>query len=168
MKPVLADMITVSRIPLSLLLLGLPVSSYRFTAVYLLCGLSDVLDGFAARRLHTESEKGARLDSAADLLFAAVYAVKILPHLLLPLWIWIWIAVIAAVKLTAILLKSCRERKLSVTHSPANKITGFLLFLLPLTVRIVDAKYSAIPVCATATLAAMEEICKWEKCKDAI
>ena len=158
MKSIVADMITVSRILLSLLLLGLPVSSCRFTAVYLLCGLSDVLDGFAARRLHTESERGARLDSTADLLFAAVCAAKILPHLLLPLWIWLWIAVIAAVKLTAILLKSCREHKLSVAHSPANKITGFLLFLLPLTLRLVDAKYSAIPVCAVAAFAAVDEI----------
>ena len=34
-------------------------------------GITDVLDGFAARRLHTESEHGAVLDSVADVKYGA-------------------------------------------------------------------------------------------------
>ena len=80
-----ADSITVSRILFSLTLLAFSPHSPLFAAFYLLCGVTDVLDGFAARKLHTESEKGAILDSTADLLFAVAYAVKILPLLSVPL-----------------------------------------------------------------------------------
>lgn len=154
----IADIITLSRIPFSLLLLVFPSSSFPFAALYLLCGLTDVLDGFIARRLHTESERGAMLDSIADLLFAIAYAVKILPHLSVPLWIWIWTAVIAAAKLTGIMIASRKARRLQIAHSFGNRLTGLLLFLLPLSVRIADVKYTAASVCLIATVTAIREI----------
>ena len=69
----IANIITVSRMLFSLSLLAFSPTSYTFAALYLLCGVTDALDGFAARKLHTESEKGEVLDSAADLIFSAVY-----------------------------------------------------------------------------------------------
>ena len=154
----IADAVTVSRMLLSLLLLFLPRSPL-FALLYLLCGVSDALDGFLARTLHTESETGVALDSAADLLFAVVYIVRILPLLSIPLWICIWAAVIGAIKLAIILQNSRRARCLSVAHSSANRLTGLLLFLLPLSVRVIDAAYGAGLVCAAATFAAVEDIC---------
>ena len=154
----IADLITVSRMLFSLLLLGFPTSSGIFAALYLLCGITDVLDGFAARRLHSESEKGAILDSAADLLFALIYAVKILPLLQLPRWVWIWTAAIAVVKITGILLRSGKAHGLFISHSFANKLTGLLIFLLPLTVRLIDIKYGAAAVCTVASFAAAVEV----------
>jgi CDP-diacylglycerol--glycerol-3-phosphate 3-phosphatidyltransferase len=38
-----------------------------------------------------------------------------------------------------------------------NKVTGLLLFLLPFTMPFIDAKYTAIVVCAVATLSAIQE-----------
>ena len=40
-----------------------------FYAIYALSGLSDALDGWLARRTGSAGDFGARLDSAADLLF---------------------------------------------------------------------------------------------------
>lgn len=100
------------------------------------------------------------LDSVADLLFAAAYAVRILPVLSIPLWIWFWIAGIAVVKIAGILWKSGKEHKLSIAHSFANKLTGLFVFLLPLTVHIIDVKYSSVVICIMATLAAIGEISK--------
>ena len=154
----IANCITGSRILFSLLLLGFSPNTFPYAAFYLLCGLTDVLDGFAARKLHTESEKGAMLDSAADLLFAVVYAVKILPFLNIPLWIWIWTAIIAAAKITGILIASKKAHKLSIEHSFGNKLTGLLLFFLPLSVCVADVKYGAILVCAVATGIVIKEI----------
>ena len=154
----IANSITVSRILFSLLLLVFPPSSLFFAALYLLCGISDILDGFAARKLHSESEKGAMLDSAADLFFALIYAVRILPLLHIPLWIWIWTAVIAGSKVVAVLLRSRKAHRLSIEHTFANKLTGLLVFLLPLSVHFVDVKYGAALVCAAATVAVMDEI----------
>ena len=127
---------------------------------YLLCGITDALDGFAARKLHTESEKGAKLDSAADLLFAFAYAVRILPLLSVPALIWGWTALIAAVKITGIVIASKRARRLQIEHSFGNKLTGLLLFLLPLSICIAEVKYGAAVVCMAATVTVIEEIIK--------
>ena len=156
-------MITVSRILFSVLLLVFPPDSCFFAVLYLLCGITDVLDGFAARRLHTESEHGAMLDSVADLLFAAIYAVRVLPLLCIPRWIWIWTAIIAAVKVTGILIASKKARRLWIEHSFGNKLTGLLLFLLPLSVYVADVKYGAALICAIATAAVIREMMKKKK-----
>ncbi len=153
-----ANIITLSRILFSLLLPVLSPCSPLFALSYLMCGVTDVLDGFAARRLHTESEKGAILDSAADLVFAVVYTVRILPLLSVPRRIWIWAAVIAAVKITGIIIASRKAHRLLIEHSFVNKLTGLLLFLLPLSVFIFDVKYGAAAVCIAASAAAITEI----------
>ena len=157
-KAAAANIITVSRMLFSLLLLFLPPRSFAFAAAYLLCGATDVLDGFIARRLHTESETGAMLDSAADLLFAVVYAVRILPLLNIPRWVLIWTAIIAVIKIAEILIASRKAHKLTIEHSFGNKLTGLLLFLLPLSVSFADVKYGAAIVCITATAAVIREI----------
>ena len=155
-----ADIITFSRILFSVLLLAFKPNSYPFAALYLLCGITDMLDGFVARKLHTESEKGAKLDSIADLIFAVIYAVKILPFLSVPYWIWIWTAIIAVIKITGIVIASRKAKKMTIEHSFGNKITGLLLFLLPLSVYITEVKYSATVVCVAATVTATGEIIK--------
>ena len=152
----IANALTVGRMLFSVLLLLLPPDSAAFTMFYLLCGVTDVLDGFAARRLHTESDRGARLDSAADLLFAAVAAVRILPRLPLPLWIWSWTAGIALAKLTGMLVRHRRGR-LMLGHTLFNRLTGLACFLLPLTVGFVNVGIGAALVCALATCAVLDE-----------
>ena len=59
----------------------LPVSGAAFAVLYLLCGLTDVLDGWLARRLRAESEFGAKLDSATDVCFLCVSLVRLWPVL---------------------------------------------------------------------------------------
>ena len=156
----IANIITISRILFSLLLLVFSPYSCPFAVLYLLCGVTDVLDGFIARKLHTQSEKGARLDSIADLIFAVIYAVRILPLLSLPYWIWVWTAVIAVIKIAGIAISGRKANRLSIEHSFGNKLTGILLFLLPLSVYITDVKYGAILVCITATVTAIREAVK--------
>ena len=157
---VTANVITVSRVPLSLAMLVLSPRSVPFTACYLLCGVTDIMDGFVARKLHAESEKGAMLDSMADMLFSVIYAVKILPLLNIPLWSWIWTAIIAAIKITGIFIASRNAHRLMIEHSFGNKLTGLLLYLLPLSVWAVDVKYGAVLVCIAATLTVIIELYK--------
>ena len=152
----IANGITVSRILFSLAMILFPPSSVPFAVLYVLCGLTDVLDGFLARKLHTESTTGERLDSIADLFFAGVYAVKILPFLNIPLWMWV--AVIGAVKITSILIASTKAHRLLIEHSFGNKLTGLLLYLLPLSVCVADVKYGATLVCAVATGTVIKEM----------
>jgi CDP-diacylglycerol--glycerol-3-phosphate 3-phosphatidyltransferase len=116
-----------------------------------------MLDGFVARKTHSQSEFGAKLDSISDLVFVAVCLIKLLPVLEFKTWIWIWIALIFAVKIFNVILGYAVEKKLVMLHTVANKITGLLLFLLPLFIGTEIINIAAILVCAVATFAAVQE-----------
>ena len=128
-----------------------------FYVLYIAAGFSDVLDGFAARKTNTASEFGARLDTAADLVFVLVCLVKLLPVLRIPFWLYVWIGIIALIKIVNILSGFAVKKRFVTVHSVMNKVTGALMFLLPLTIPAVPLKYAAIVVCAAATFAAMQE-----------
>lgn len=68
-KEQLPNLVTALRIVLSTVLFFIPIKSAAFFTIYLLCGLSDMADGFLARKLHAESTFGSRLDSFADMFF---------------------------------------------------------------------------------------------------
>ena len=65
--------------------------------------------------------------------------------------------IIALIKIINIISGYIAQRKLVAVHSVMNKVTGVLLFILPLTFPIVPLKYLAIPVRAVATFAAVQE-----------
>ncbi len=157
MKQHLADLLTGSRIFGSLLLAVLPACSVPFYVVYGLCGLSDMLDGPIARRTGSAGAAGARLDTAADILFAAVSLGKLLPALQLPAWVLIWAGTIAAIRFLGAAAGFLQYRKLVSIHSALNKAAGLLLFLFPLALRGIDPRISAAAVCAVATAAALQE-----------
>ena len=76
-----ADTVTSVRIAATISLIFLPLRSVGFLAVYTLTGLTDVLDGWLARKTGTASDFGARLDSIADLLFYGVVLLRLVPIL---------------------------------------------------------------------------------------
>ena len=158
MKKHIANIITGSRIVLSLSLLLIPLTSAWFYAIYLLCGFTDMIDGTVARRTSSASEFGARLDTISDFVFMFVCAVKILPILHIPVWLWIWIGIIAMIKLGNASWGFVRTKKLISPHTVLNKIAGLLLFLLPVTISFVDLTYTLPIVCAVATAAAIHEV----------
>lgn len=157
MRKNIANIITGIRIAGSVLLAFLPVFSAAFCAVYLICGLSDMADGAAARKTDSSSSFGARLDTAADLLFAAVSFVRLLPHISLPGWLWIWIAVIALIRAANAVWGFSLNKKPVSVHSVMNKITGLLLFLFPLTLGFIEPECSAVILCSIAAASAVQE-----------
>ena len=126
-----------------------------FWVIYGLCGISDMVDGYLARRLHAESKAGAVLDSVADLCFVACSAIKLLPVLQIPSWLWIWAGVIVLIKLTHQISALVVCKRFCFPHTLANKLTGLLLFLsVPMTC------WSVVPiaiVAGVATFAAIQE-----------
>lgn len=153
----MANLLTSLRVLLSAALLFTPVRSGIAAALYLLCGLSDMLDGFIARKTHTESDFGARLDSVADLLFLAVCFARLLSAVRLPAWLWAWIALIALLRLTAAAISLARTRRVALPHTVPDKLAGFLLFLLPLSLPWIPLSFAAFAVCIPATFAAIWE-----------
>ena len=157
LKKQLANILTGLRIIGSVLLMFLPTFSMGFYIVYLLCGFTDMIDGTVARMTGSASRFGENLDTAADIVFVAAALVKFLPNLPIPLWLWVWGGGIALIKIGNILLGYVFRKQFAALHTVLNKVTGLLLFFLPLTVPIVDFRYSSIAVCTVATVAAIQE-----------
>ena len=153
----MANTITFFRIAAGIVLLFCPVFSPAFYAFYIAAGLSDMLDGFVARKTDTVSKLGARLDTMADFVFVVVCLIKLLPVLHITVWLYVWIGIIALIKVVNIISGFVVQKRFVAVHSVMNKATGALLFLLPLTIPAVPLNYAAIVVCAAATSAAIQE-----------
>ena len=157
MKKYIANIITGSRIAFSLPLLFTPLTSAWFYILYLFCGLTDMIDGTIARKTNAVSKFGSKLDTIADFVFVVVCLIKLLPLVHISVWVWIWIAVIAVIKIANIVWGFIRKKRFVSVHTVLNKITGFALFLLPLTVTFIEPTYTVLVVCCLATIAAIQE-----------
>ena len=149
------NVISALRIAGSIGLLFCNVTGWPFWTLYALCGISDMVDGWLARKLHAETKAGAILDSVADLSFVACCAIRLLPHLSIPSWLWIWAGIIVVIKLVNQVSSLVVFKRFCFPQTVANKLTGFLLFLAVPTLF-----WTVIPVAvvaAVATFAAIQE-----------
>ncbi|MBR4468251.1 MAG: CDP-alcohol phosphatidyltransferase family protein [Bacteroidales bacterium] len=139
----------------SLLFFGF--GSVAFWVIYIVCGVSDMLDGYLARKLGCESKTGAMLDSLADLAFVICCCSKLIPALAFPKWLWIWCVVIVAIKVINQICALAMYKKCIFPHTIANKVTGVLLFVgVPLTV-FLESIVPMVIVAVVATFAAIQE-----------
>ena len=157
MKKYIANILTSFRILGSVFLLFFPAFSVEFYCFYIICGFTDMIDGTIARKTKSVTAFGSGLDSVADFVFVVAAFIKLLPALNIPIWLWSCFFVIALVKIINLTLGFLRNQRLAFEHTAMNKLTGFLLFLLPLTVSFIDLKYSANVVCAIAACSAIQE-----------
>ena len=155
-----ANSITMLRMAGTLALLFLRPLSLPFLWVYTLTGLTDVLDGWLARRTGTASDFGARLDSAADLLFYGVMLLRLFPALweTLPLRIWYAVAGILLLRLAAYGTAAIRFHRFASLHTWLNKLTGIAVFLLPYLFAASWGSAYGWVVCALACAASLEEL----------
>ena len=153
----LPNILSLLRMVGTIALLLCDVVGTTFWALYIVCGISDIADGWLARKLKCATRTGALLDSMADICFVVCCAWKLLPILELPLWLWLWAGVIVAIKVVNQVSAVVMYGRCYFPHTLANKVTGFLLFIaVPMTF------YTVIPlaiVAAVATFAAIHEGC---------
>ncbi|MGN1083576.1 MAG: CDP-alcohol phosphatidyltransferase family protein, partial [Lachnospiraceae bacterium] len=141
----------------SIALLFCTALSSTFYLLYLVAGFTDMIDGTVARKTTTVSEFGSGLDTVADFVLVVVCLIKLIPVMVIPGWLFIWIAIIAFIKVINVVSGYVVQKKFAAVHTVMNKVAGALLFLLPLTLEMIDLKYSAILVCMVATIAAVQE-----------
>lgn len=153
----MANIITSIRILCSMALLFCPTFSRAFYALYILAGVSDMADGWVARKTNTVSAFGSKLDTVADVIFVVVCLIKLLPVIDIPRWLYVWIGVIALIKVINMVSGVVIQKQFVAVHSVMNKVTGVLLFVFPLILSFIDLKYSATAVCIFATFAAVQE-----------
>lgn len=153
----MANAITASRMLAALALLFVEVASPAFWGLYAWCGISDMVDGAVARKLGEQSEFGAKLDSAADLIFVAVCLVRVTPALQMPAWLIAWIAVIALCKIAGYASGLAVHGKVVALHTAANKMAGLLVFASVPIMLFTGSVLVAVSACAVATYAAIQE-----------
>jgi len=165
------DLLSMSRIVLCLPLLMVDAMTTPFWVLYLIAGLTDILDGFLARRWGVESKFGARLDSMADFVFVLVVGYKLFPWLKLPTALWMMIGLVALVKVINAISSFVVKERIEYLHTKANKLTGFLLFIGMMTIEQSYFVPIAWAIACIALFAAIQEghlIRSKQKCRKAI
>ena len=153
----LPNYISLSRIILSFTLLFLKPLSLTFYIVYLICGFSDMIDGFVARRTGTTSRLGERLDSAADMVMAGVLLIVLYPVITPPTVFVIWVVLIGLIRVASLLLAVMKYKTFAVLHTYGNKAAGMVLFLFPILLSVIPSTWLMYAACIVAGLSALEE-----------
>ena len=141
----LPNSITALRIVGTIALLFTKPLSLWFYIIYAITGVTDVLDGFLARKLKITSELGAKLDSIADLLFYTVMGIMIMPVLIktLPITLWYGVIIVIALRLAAYITAAIKFHRFASTHTLLNKLTGAAVFSIPFILLLPIA----VPIC---------------------
>ncbi|HCW52392.1 MAG TPA: CDP-alcohol phosphatidyltransferase [Clostridium sp.] len=155
---ILPNLITLSRIFLSILLFMPKHLSITFFVIYTLCGLTDVLDGYIARTLNCTSKTGALLDSIADVVFTFVVLAVIIPMISWSRWMVMWIVIIILIRIFSLIIGYIKYHALAFLHIYSNKAAGLLFFLFPFMMIKIDVNISVGLICSVAFLSAVEEL----------
>ena len=156
----MANFITGIRIVCAPALLFCPTFSRWFYILYILGGISDVLDGIAARHLGKETKLGAHLDTIADILFTVIVVIKVVQAVNIPVWLIIWIVCIAVIKCINVVRGFVVHKRFISEHTVLNKICGVLLFAIPLCIGRFPWQPVAVLIiltCVIASIAAIQE-----------
>lgn len=154
-----ADFITALRVIFGVGLLFVTAFSPLFFVFYMICGLSDVLDGIIARKTASEHRFGAQFDSFADALFFVIVLIVVLPLIEVKFYVWAIAVGIALIKIVNQLLAFYCYRQMAAVHSKWNKLTGGLLYAFPVLCYFFNDTLIALPICAVALISAVNELC---------
>lgn len=152
------NFISFSRIIFSLILIFLKPLSIAFYAIYIICGLSDIIDGFIARKTETTSGIGAKLDSVADMIMIAVVLVVLYPIVNPATEIIIWIILIGIIRLTSVAVAVKKYKTFAMLHTYGNKITGMGIFVFPILLPYIHTTMLMYIICVLASISAIEEL----------
>lgn len=156
----LPNYITALRMVGSVCLIFIRPLSPLFFGVYTLAGITDALDGYIARKTHTASAFGAKLDSAADLLFYTIMLVKLLPVLIarLPAAIWYGVGAVLVIRLASYGVALVKYHRFAALHTYWNKFTGACVFAVPYILGLPVAGPLCIAITVVAGISSLEEL----------
>ena len=156
----LPNIITAFRIVGTVAMAFVKPFSSAFYLIYTLCGFSDVLDGYVARKYKLESKLGSVLDSIADILFYTVMLLRIYPVLadVLPVWLWMAVGCVLVIRLCSYIVAAIKYKKFAALHTYLNKATGVAVFFVPYLIKTQLAVVFCTVVCLVAICASAQEL----------
>lgn len=128
------NLLSFSRIILSILLIPFIHVPGIFIIIYITTGITDVLDGFIARRFKCTSDLGAKLDSVADFTFYIIYLFvfyKLFSTIINNAQVIVLVLIIV-IRLGNMLVTKYKYGKVVFVHTLGNKASGIIVFLVPL------------------------------------
>lgn len=152
------NILTAARIILSIFILTAAPLSPLFFTIYIGCGVTDILDGYIARKTKTTSRIGAIFDSIADFIFISASLFKIIPAIVIPLWVLIWIFIIAFVRIASLIVGYRKYHTLCFLHTYANKAAGIVLFCSLFLYAAAGIVITAFIACIAASISCLEEL----------
>lgn len=150
--------ISVSRMIFSLSMIFVKPLSLAFYAIYIICGLSDIMDGFIARKTWTSSKLGEKLDTMADMIMVGVLLVVLYPIVNIGIEIAIWIISIGIIRLASMIIVFKKYKTFAMLHSYGNKITGIVLYIFPIVIPYIHTTVLMYISCVVASISAIEEL----------
>lgn len=154
----MANVITLIRIGLAISLLFIRKYSPLFLIVYTICGLTDILDGYIARKTKTESNFGAKLDTISDLLFFIVMFIIMFDIFLKDIICMAFIIIILLIRILSIIIVLKKYNKFAILHTYINKLTGLLLFFIPFFIYLDSANIVMYIIGVIALFSSIEEL----------
>jgi len=158
----LPNIISVARFIFSCFLLLCNQSPILFLTAYLLCGLSDVLDGYTARKYKWESRAGEQLDSLSDFVFyvIVIYLLITSTDILGQLWLIVGIIATFIIRIANLIITKAKFHTWGMLHSWGNKGVGLFLYVyIAITFWYGMASFiSGVFLCLAAILSAVEEM----------
>ena len=154
----MANIITLTRIIFSISLPFIKKYNLLFLLLYTICGLTDILDGYIARKTKTESSFGAKLDTIADLIFFIIIFIVMFDIILKNVIYIYFICVIAFIRILSIITILKKYNQFAILHTYANKLTGLLLFFIPYFIYLKEMNIVVYIICAIALFSSIEEL----------
>lgn len=158
----LPNVLTLSRIPLGAVLPFLATYPVRFTVVLVMALLTDIADGWMARRLSVAGSAGARLDSVADSFLyigSAIAAIIALPAAD-RVWPLILIGSVMLIRIACLVTVRRRFGIWAGVHTMTNRVAGGTVGIIVLwSVWFASLSNILLVIVAiTAWLASLEEL----------
>jgi CDP-diacylglycerol---glycerol-3-phosphate 3-phosphatidyltransferase len=150
--------ISSSRIIFSLILIFVKPLSVVFYAIYIICGFTDIVDGFIARKTGTTSNLGARIDSMGDMVMVGVLLLVLYPIINPPSQIVIWTISIGSIRVASMAVALKKYKTFAGLHTYGNKITGIVLFIFPILLPYIHTTVLMYIICVLASISAIEEL----------
>jgi len=125
--------ITLLRIAGAISLIFIEPMSVLFLVVFGVCGATDVVDGFIARKFHVESRLGSVLDTLCDFALYIIMVIRLWYIIVDTFQVGTWVVAISACALRVVSYGICflKYKKFSSVHTYMNKVLGFSFFLFP-------------------------------------
>ena len=154
----MANIITSVRIILAPTLFFFHGITNGFLIIYLICAVSDLLDGPIARKTNTAVLLGFVLDTTGDVLMYAGMMKVLIFSGAVPGWAIVWIADALIIHVASALIAGHRFGKLYFTHSIMSKLMGVAMFLIPFTFRFGIITEYMVAVCIISGISAVEAL----------